>query len=96
MACERTLFCTTQGLQGGIGMKGEKGIPGFPGPRVSISNIYILQGMAKKYLPKNFGNISTVTENFYIKFYTPILCLYLCKITKFYSVISNFDKVKLY
>ena len=21
-------------------MKGEKGIPGFPGPRVSVSNIY--------------------------------------------------------
>jgi len=36
----RAVFCKTQGLQGGLGMKGEKGIPGFPGARVSMCDIY--------------------------------------------------------
>ena len=40
--CKPALFCClTQGLQGGLGMKGEKGIPGFPGPRVSVRNISV-------------------------------------------------------
>jgi len=30
-----------QGLPGGVGMKGEKGIPGFPGPRVSVLYLVI-------------------------------------------------------
>jgi len=34
--CKHAAVCITQGLQGGLGMKGEKGIPGFPGPRVSV------------------------------------------------------------
>ena len=54
-------------------------------------------GCGKKDPLKFFGNISPTTENFKLKFYAPrpILCSYLCKITKLYSNISNFDKVKV-
>ena len=50
----------------------------------------------KKVSPwRYFGNISSTTQNFYIKFYTPFVCSYLRKIAKFYSITSNFDKVML-
>jgi len=42
---------------------------------------------------KRTGKISPTTDNFKIKFYTPLVCSCLCKITKFYSVVFNFDKV---
>jgi len=42
---------------------------------------------------KIFGNISPMTENVKIKFHAPIVCSYLRKITNFYSIISNSDKV---
>ena len=50
-------------------------------------------GCGKKYPPKIFGNISTTTENFYIKFNALILCSYLCTPTKFYSIISALTKL---
>jgi len=37
----------------------------------------------QKVPPKMFANISLTNKNFKRKFYTPILCSYLCKITKF-------------
>jgi len=43
----------------------------------------------KFFTPQSFpGND---LENFKSKFFMPILCSYLGKNTKFYSVISNFD-----
>jgi len=33
-----------------------------------------------------------MADNFLAKFYTPVVCSYLCKITKFYSIIGKFDK----
>jgi len=47
---------------------------------------------AKSTVVRFSGNISPTTDNFSIKFYTPIVVSYLCKITKFYSIISTFDK----
>jgi len=45
-----------------------------------------LQGVARKYSPKKFGNISPMKENFKIKFYMPMLCFYLqnCQILSNY------------
>ena len=40
-------------------------------------------GCGKKCPLKMFANISLTNKNFKRKFYTPILCSYLCKITKF-------------
>jgi len=58
---------------------------------------YYVQGAQKKSIPvKIFGSISPMIENFKIKFYTPFICSYLRKITKFYSIISNFDTVMPY
>jgi len=41
-------------------------------------------------------NFSRTAGNFQLKFYTPILCLYLGKMTKNYLINSNFDKVMPY
>jgi len=49
------------------------------------------------FYPLNFnGSTSQMTECFKIKFCMFIACSHLCKINKFYSVISNHDKVKLF
>jgi len=63
---------------------------------ISVRLAQWAQGVAKLYSLNILGNISPTTENIKIKFYTLILCSYLCKITKFYPIISNYDKVMLY
>jgi len=55
---------------------------------MNIQHHLYIQGVAKKVSPK--------TENFKIEFYTLILCSYLCKITKLYLIITNFDKLMPY
>ena len=59
--------------------------------------MYKLQGVAeKKYPHKNFWqHFPNDWKFFSTVFYTPSACSYLRKITKFYSVISNFDKAVL-
>jgi len=46
----------------------------------------------KKYPLKIFCNVSPTTEKLK-KIYTPFVCSYLHQISKFYSIIFNFDKV---
>jgi len=49
---------------------------------------------ASRNLPPRFsGHIFPTTENFKIKFHMPVVRSYLCKIAKFYAIISNFDKI---
>ena len=51
----------------------------------------------KHFTPLRFsGNFFTKAGNFQMKFYSPILCSYLCYTTKFCSFVSNFDKVMPY
>ena len=50
----------------------------------------------KIYTPKVFWQYFPNDWEFKLKFYTPIVCSYLRQITKFYSVISNIDKVVLH
>jgi len=67
------------------------------GPWGSLLDLLSVQGAAeKKYPLKIFGNISATTEHFSIKFYAPFVCSYLCKITKFYSIITYSDTVVSY
>jgi len=48
----------------------------------------------KKFTPLRFSeNISPMADNYWLKYYTPTTCSYLCKTIKFYSTISNFDRV---
>jgi len=46
-----------------------------------------------KIYPQVFGNVFPTTENFKIKFHTFIVCSYLRKSAKFYTIISKLDNV---
>ena len=73
-------------------------VPAHPGsPRKTGVCVCVLCAVLYRVQLKNIsrtfsGSISPATGNFYIKFYTPLLCSCLCKITQFYSAIFNFDK----
>ena len=56
--------------------------------------IYYLQCESKKFKPLRISdNNFPTTENVCITFYTFTVCSYLRKITQFYSIIFNFDKL---
>jgi len=48
-----------------------------------VLHLVISTGCSKKYAPNDFWQYFPKTDNFYIKFYTPIVCLCLCKNTRF-------------
>jgi len=57
----------------------------------------IIQCESKNFIPLRFSEtFFPTTENFKAKFYKPIVCTYLCQTTKFYLIISKFDKVMPY
>ena len=66
----------------------------FPAWCENFSVFWHIQHESKHFTPLRFSeNISPMTVNFQMKFYTPIVCSFIRWVTKFYSFVSNSDKV---